>query len=179
MPSNCDLQHRDWLIRTTIKMVQQVDPAITYKIINFGVNQKQVIFDNISSQSLEKLFFLTNTDQNNNYLYLELMEVYLANLTNDTPLPIPGLSELAIELWNQSDSTAFLNGNQTQKPFYYPMTNPCNGEPMDIPTWIDIYSTALNFIPTTTGLVKIFRIVLNPDRHRPPEDTEGGGIVGG
>lgn len=156
-----DLQHRDWLLRTTIKQLLSIDQNITWNIISGPYDSRHLVLSDISEETLSKLFFYTNTDVNNNYLYLESFDIYI----NDSlhPLKIPGLTSLAIELWNYSDANSFNNNYKTFNPFDKNLINPCNGSNINISTWIDIYTAAVPFLPDTKNKKKMFRIVINPD----------------
>ena len=156
-----DLQHRDWLLRTTIKQILAIDPTITYRIDSGSNDSKHLILSDISEETLPHLAFITNTDVNNNYLYLEALIVSLDNSNNY--LQIPGLTNLAVEIWNYSDSNAFTSGDKFFKPFDRNLTNPLTGHPINISEWIDIYTSAVPFVPNTKDKRKKFRIVLNPD----------------
>jgi hypothetical protein len=167
MSSPTDLQHRDWLLSVTIKIVQNIDQQVSWKIIDLDNNRKHLELSNISENTLDQLYFITNTDINNNYLYLEDMKVYLtSNLSN--PLDLTGLSELAKSLWNNSDSIAFINGNKTHTPFKNALTFPYSTQPMSISSYVDIQSSIVPFFPTTIGLPKVFTIILNPDLMQTP-----------
>jgi len=156
-----DLQHRDWLLRITIKQVLAIDPTITYRIDTGSDNSKHLILSDISEESLPHLAFITNTDCNNNYLYLEALNVSLVG--NNHYLQIPGLNNLSVELWNHSDSNAFTKGDKFFKPFDSNLKHPLTENPMNIIEWIDIYSSVLTFLPNTRDKKKKFRLILNPD----------------
>ena len=161
MPNN-DLTHRDWLIKTTIKAVQAVDPYITYEIINFPDGTMNLLLSGISEESLAKIYFIVNTDYNNNYLYLENFFVYLNN-NYSNPINVSGLTKLMIAVWDNSDTIGFLNGQNTQTPFNNPFISPINGNPISVGEFLDIYSTIVPFIPNTFGFIKHYSILLNPD----------------
>ena len=156
-----DLKHRDWLLRTTIKQVLSIDPTVSHRIDSLPDEKKHLILSDISEETLPKLFFLTNNDTNNNYLYLEDFIVYLGN--NLQPLQTHGLNTLAIELWNNSDSNAFINNQKVFKPFDNNLINPFDGTNINISSWLDIYSAAVPFIPNTFKQKKTFSMILNPD----------------
>ena len=60
-----DLQHRDWLLRTTITQVLAIDPNITYYIDTGSDDSKHLVLSDISVETLPHLAFITNTDRNN------------------------------------------------------------------------------------------------------------------
>ena len=89
--NNPDFEQRDWLLFSMQQLIENVDPNISINIIKAG-ESKLLIASNITEDSIIKLSFLTNSDFNNNYLYLENFSVFL-NSYNE-PLNIPGLSEI-------------------------------------------------------------------------------------
>jgi len=170
-----DLKHRDWLLRNTTQLILSIDPTITYIIVNGPNDSKHLIFSDITEESLLKLFFITNTDINNNYLYLEALHVYLENSNNC--LQIPGLHELAIQLWAYADSNGFSDGKKFFKPFDNNLINPVNGKPINIRTWIDIYSAMVPFIPNTLNKKLMFKMCVNPDEGVGVYEGNGGAEV--
>jgi methylglyoxal synthase len=86
-----DLKHRDWLLYSTKRIIQSVDENISVEIIDTPNGGKKLIASEITEADIDKIAFLTNTDQNNNYLYLEDFQVYIAG--SISPLNIPGLKE--------------------------------------------------------------------------------------
>lgn len=163
-----DLQHRDWLLRTITKMVQKVNPHIRIKTKKRG-GSKVLVLENILEADLDNLYFLTNTDVNNNYLYLETMQVFLYDDSYKNEIMLPGLSRLMIECWNQADADAFLNNEKTFNPFKLPLNSPhtpgvtSTSTKISVPQYVDIYSSMVPFLPETTGISKVFKLVLNPD----------------
>jgi len=157
-----DLKHRDWLLATTVKMVQNIDSFIRWKIISLPNGTKHLVLSNISEDSLGKINFLTNTDQNNNYLYLEDINVFIDGNFNNR-IEVTGLKELAIELYNNSDQLAFLSNSQTHVPFNNPLLYPFTNKPMSLNTYIDLVTSAVPFNPNTVGHVKTYSLILNPD----------------
>ena len=151
-----DLKHRDWLIHSTIKMVQSVDPNIQYQIITPPDGSMHLILNGIIGAELPNLFFLTNTDNNNNYLYLENFEVYING--NLLPLNIQGLVENMKNVWYNSDINAFLINSKTQ----YPFNNPFNNG-LSIDQYIDQYTSNIPWSTKTTRQLKTYKITLNPD----------------
>jgi len=150
-------------------MVQKVDPRIRIKQKKRG-QSKVLVLENISETDLGNLNFLTNTDQNNNYLYLETMSVFLYDDSYKNEIMLPGLSMLMTECWNQADADAFINNDKLFYPFKLPLNGPfvpdlvtCTSNKISVPQYVDIYSSMVPFLPQTTGVNKVFKIVLNPD----------------
>ena len=66
-----DLTHADWCLFTQTRLIESVNPEIVCEIVNFSSEKKLLFVSNVTEADLLKIKFLTNTDQNNNYLYLE------------------------------------------------------------------------------------------------------------
>jgi len=110
-----DLSHRDWLLYSTKRLIQSVDENIPVEIVDTPNGGKKLIASEITEADIDKIAFLTNTDQNNNYLYLEDFQVYL--IGSISPLNIPGLKETVMNLFRASDTDSFLKGEKTQETF--------------------------------------------------------------
>jgi len=110
-----DLEHADWLVYTTISMVQNVNPNIVTRFSKTE-NKRHLILYNVSEQDILNLYFLTNTDSNNNYLYLEEFVLFFNN-NQSTGITIPGLKDLVLDIWRNTDANAFINEQKTYKPF--------------------------------------------------------------
>jgi len=158
-----DLQHRDWLIRSTLKLIQEIDTNIRFKIHAPTLTQKVLIISNISEGTLEKLKFLANTDSNNNYGYLEHISVYLANDVDTLNIPVYGLIENTKSAWEKADILAFEAGNKNMFPFLNPFLDPVTKTPISIPRYVDIMTSMIPWSTKTFGKAKIFRIIFNPD----------------
>jgi len=157
-----DLTHADWWIRTCTKLLQQVDTSLRFTVVKVEKTQHLVI-ENISESTLSKLFFLVNTDQNNNYGYLEALQVFVKDDYSRTAIPIPGFSTLANAIWNEADATGFVEGQQTQTAFSAPLNNPYTNEPLTVPEYVDWITAVIPWAPKTFGKEKIFTLMLNPD----------------
>jgi hypothetical protein len=161
-PELSDLTHADWWIRVSVKLLQSVDTSLRFKVVKVGKTQHLAV-ENISEATLSKLFYLVNTDQNNNYGYLEVLQVFLQDDYSRTPIPIPGFSTLANAIWNEADAKGFIAGDTTQTAFEAPLNNPFTNEPLTVPQYVDLITAIIPWAPKTSGKVKIFSIVLNPD----------------
>ena len=158
-----DLTHADWWIRTTVKMLQNVDNTMRFAVHRIEDTQHLHI-QNISEPTLSNLLFMVNTDQNNSYGYLEAMQVFTKNDYSVSEIPVPGLSQLAISIWNNSDSKCFIDGLRTQSPFLNPLINPTNTtQPFSIPQYVDMMTEMIPWLPSTYGQEKVFSLFLNPD----------------
>ena len=111
-----DLTHADWWIRTCTKLLQKVDTSLRFTVVKVEKTQHLMV-ENISETTLSKLFFLVNTDQNNNYGYLEALQVFVKDDYSRTAIPIPGFSTLANAIWNEADAVGFVEGQKTQTAF--------------------------------------------------------------
>jgi hypothetical protein len=159
-----DLTHADWWIRTCTKLLQKVDRSLRFQIIKVGQTQHLTI-ENISEATLSKLFFLVNTDQNNNYGYLEALQVFVKDDYSRTAIPIPGFSTLANAIWNEADATGFVEGQKTQSAFVAPLNNPYTDARLTIPEYVDWITAVIPWAPKTFGKEKVFTLMLNPDLH--------------
>ena len=157
-----DLTHADWWIRTTVKLAQSVDSSLRFSVFKDDKGQ-HLIIENISEETLSKLSFLTNTDQNNNYGSLENFSVYTTNDYSRTPIAIPGLVELMASIWYNSDTDAFLAGKKVQTPFLHPLVTPVTKKPISIPSYVDMITSTIPWAPKTSGLTKVFSIQVSPD----------------
>jgi len=156
-----DLEHRDWVLYSTKKMLQSIDQHISVDIIEKPNNIKILIASGVSESSIDKLLFLTNTDQNNNYLYLEDFQVYIIGAYS--PLNIPGLKETCMNVYRASDIDGFLSGNKTHNPF-----NPKNFQNSSFTgttfsQFVDQYSSLLPYCVSTSNQIKTYQFTLNPD----------------
>jgi len=163
--SNKDLDHRDWLLVSTQKMIQRVDPKISVKIIPNpnAADGKLLIASEISEESTENLIFITNTDQNNNYFYLQDIEVYISNCSD--PIHIPGFKEIVIEMFRDSDSKAFLTEsfNKTHSPFSKSyIKTATNGKVNSLGDLVDKLTYIIPNSIRTYNIVKKFKFVFNP-----------------
>lgn len=155
MKDSVDLNSADWLCFFTKAMINKVNPNIivdiTKKKDNNGITIKRLIYiRNISEEDLLNLKFLTNTNDNNNYLYIEYFGVEIDN----GKLNIPGLNEIMLNIWRHSDSYAF----EKDEKFFYPFKDITN-----INTFIDDYTSLDKTMTKTNNKKKIYSLVLNPD----------------
>jgi hypothetical protein len=159
---NSDLDSADWLTFTIRQMVLNVNPNIPLQIIK-GNNKRLIVINNISETDILNLLFLTNTNDNNNYLYLEDLSVYLDN--NTQPIDIPGLHQIALDISRNADSVAYLDGNQTFKMFgtTFKIPNGNSYENGNFNQFVDYYTSLVSFFPQTTNHKKQYRLILNPD----------------
>ena len=154
--SNSDLKHRDWVLRSQQALIATIDPTISTKIISTPDGGMRLLIFNVTESSIQELLFFTNTDQNNNYMYLEHFSVTIQG--DLQPLEFPGLSQTMIKVYELSDSNGFLNSSKTQQPF---APGSFNGKTIN--QFIDALSALLPYVPSTFGKVKNYNLVLNPD----------------
>jgi hypothetical protein len=155
-----DLKHRDWLLYSIQILIEEINPTINVTILDKDDGGKILIANQISEEDIGKLNFLVNTDSNNNYLYIENFEVFING--SFTPLQLPGLSTIVINMYRRSDILGFIAGKKLHLPFdknnfkYSSYTGDING-------FIDTYSSLIPYNVTTFGNVKTYQITLNPD----------------
>ncbi len=155
-----DLKHADWLVFTQEKLIQSVSTNISTQIVKTETTRFLIIGD-IQEDDLDKLEFITNTDRNNNYLHLEKFEVYISN--SPKPVNIPGLGNIVVNAFRQSDANGFLEGYKTHRPFDVHQFVGSNFDGCSFSDFIDEYSARIPFAPTTTRKVKTYEIILNPN----------------
>ena len=158
-----DLQHRDWLLYSQQRIIQNIDPNISIVIMDTANGGKILRVTNISEESIGKLKFLTNTDHNNNYLYIETFNVYIYG--SPTPLNIYGLEEIIMNIFRNSDINSFINGEKVFQPF-----KDDNFKGDNISLFIDRYTELNPLSPNTAGKIKTYQFDLNPDREVEEEE---------
>ena len=174
-----DLTHADWCLTTQLRLIESINPEIFCEIIDYPNGKKLLFVSNINEFDISKLRFLTNTDTNNNYLYMEEFRVF--NKANTSkPLAIPGITNVMMELYKQADSKAYLLGEKTFigftsqdflfSDFITNGTNNFNGELYgpDINSFVDLYTNIMPFCASTKPGTKLYSLVLNPDYTCPP-----------
>ena len=157
------MKHRDGLFFSTKNIILQINQDITVDIIDTPDGGKRLIASGIDIDTIENLKFIVNTDQNNNYLYLEDFKVFVNGHIG--ALNIPGLSDIIINVFRTSDINAFLNGDKTHKPFSVNNFSYLAGSSYDGNSFSDFISTFTNMIPFTPYVNRnvSYSITLNPD----------------
>jgi hypothetical protein len=148
---------RDWILSTTKNMIHQIDSNITLVEALIPDNRKVLVVGNIPENLMSQITLLTNTDENNNYLYLEGVAMFIS-YTED-PLYIPALSDILIDISRQADTDAFLKNQLVYKPF---------SEEIIGSSFTEFITKLLNIIPNRYKINELNRprkytIVLNPD----------------
>ena len=108
-----------------------------------------------------ELQLLTNTDQNNNYLYIEDFKVYVS--TSSNPENIPGLVDVVKSSFRSNDANAFINGSKVYYPFDVKNFQGSYFKGKTFSEFIDTLSGLLPFSASTAGFKKVYQITLNPD----------------
>jgi len=156
-----DYQHSDWLLFSTQKLLESIQPTLsfTYKIKPDG--GKNLVVSNISEKTIDNFIFLTNTDQNNNYLYLENFVIFTSNLPS--PVTVPGLDTTITNMWRNSDVFSFISGEKTHSPFNVNNLSNTTFTGKTFSEYVDTLTGLLPFVISTYGYVKIYEFELNPD----------------
>ena len=155
-----DLKHRDWLLFSIKSMLLQVNENISVTIIDTPDGGKRLMADSIMPETIEKLYFISNTDQNNNYLYLEDFKVY--NLASFSPINIPGLKDVIQNQFRTSDINSFIDGKKMHYPF--DIKNFKANTSFKGSTFNEFVMAFTDLIPYTTNVKDVtYSIVLNPD----------------
>jgi len=181
MKHPADLQHRDWLLFTQQALISKVNPNISTEIVDRDNGSKVLIISDIPEGGLKDLLFITNTDNNNNYGYLEEFNVFRFGAS--IPLNIPGLSDIVKNIYRYSDMNAFLLKSTTHDPF-----NPKNFvnssfKGQSFTEFVNQLTALLPFTTDTGSIITTYQIIFNPDEEYmgeddlPPPDEEywGGG----
>ena len=157
-----DLKHRDWLLYSQIALTQMDDPSIPVRIVSFGKDQRRLVISNLTNEQLERLTFFTNTDQNNNYLYIEKFNIYIDGFQN--PQNIVGLNEMMIEMFRFSDASAFIDDKKRHNPFNSDNFTNVKGDVDSIDTFVNSYLRKMPIsIAKASGSSYRYEVVLNPD----------------
>jgi hypothetical protein len=156
-----DLKHRDWLLFTQQALISKVNPNISTEIVDRDNGSKVLIITDIPEGSIKDLLFITNTDNNNNYGYLEEFNVF--KFGSSIPLNIPGLSEIVQNIYRYSDMNAFLSKSTTHDPF-----NPKNFvnssfKGQSFTEFVDELTALLPFTTDTGSIITTYQIIFNPD----------------
>jgi hypothetical protein len=160
-----DLQHRDWLLFSTKQIIQMINPDISINIVSRANGGKVLVANCIPESSIDQLQFLVNTDQNNNYLYLEDFSVYRSG--DVQPLNVPGLVKTIQNNFRTSDINGFLQSKKLHTPFSVSNYQDSTFTGTTFSEFIDQYTGLLPFSPSTYGSVKIYSFTVNPDDLRP------------
>jgi hypothetical protein len=161
MKHAADLQHRDWLLFTQQALISKVNPNISTEIVDRDNGSKVLIISDIPEGGIKDLLFITNTDNNNNYGYLEEFNVFRFGAS--IPLNIPGLSEIVQNIYRYSDMNAFLSKSTTHDPF-----NPKNFvnssfKGQSFTKFVDELTALLPFTTDTGSITTTYQIIFNPD----------------
>ena len=156
-----DLNHSDWLLNSITKIMESIDAKISVNGETTNSGGKRIFIYGVDEVAIDKLYFLTNTDQNNNYLYIEDFKVYLDN--NSYPFEIAGLKMIAKSMYYHSDIFAFLSGNKIQIPFDVANITNTSYTGKTFSGYIDYLSSVIPYIEITSGHIKKYEIILNTD----------------
>jgi hypothetical protein len=157
-----DKTHEDWLLNSMKSLLIQVDSNISAEIVTDENAKKTLIVNNVPEEVIDNLVFITNTDQNNNYLYIDNFIVYTNKSPNPTPLP--GLNNVVTSVFYNSDINSFLAGNKTHKPFQGVLyQQDCLFRGNTFSEFVDFYSSSVPLSSTTIGYTKTYAFIVYPD----------------
>jgi len=154
--SKNELQNIEWLLFSQERLIRNIDPNISVHIVSTETGGKQLVIDNISENSLGKLKFITNTDQNNTYLSLYCFKVYLYGTI--IPLNIDGLCESIINIFRNSDINSYINKEKVFQPF-----DNNNFDGASISEFVDKFTSLSPLSPKTSNLIKFYKLLINVD----------------
>ena len=110
-----DFKHEDWLLFSQQKLIESIDPNVSITYVDKPRGGRNLVISGIAPEKIDDYQFLTNTDQNNNYLYLDKFNVYMSGAYK--PLEIFGLNDIMLNLYRNSDMKGYLASGKTHKPF--------------------------------------------------------------
>lgn len=110
-----DFKHEDWLLFSQQKLIESIDPNVSITYVDKPRGGRNLVISGIEPLKIDDYQFLTNTDQNNNYLYLDKFNVYIQGAYK--PLEIFGLNDIMLNLYRNSDMKGYLESTKTHKPF--------------------------------------------------------------
>lgn len=176
------MNHQDWVLNSQRSIILNIDSNISTEIITKN-DKKLLIVSNVPEKVIDKLYFITNTDQNNNYLYIEKFQVYI----NGSPLPVPirGLNETVQDVYYNSDIYSFLNSQKIHYPFNALLYQQgCVFRGTTFSEYVDFASACTPLSPETSGFEKRYAFIVNPDEPMgspvaTPSYSSGGNNSGG
>ena len=148
-----DLQHQDWSLYSTKQILKTIDPDITVEIIG-----NMLTVSNVSEETIDKLLFLTNTDQNNNYFGFIKMNIRLNG--GSEPTVITGFNDVVKTMFERSDVTAYLQGKKLHEPFdVQNLPNAPGFKGTTFHEYVDSYSSLIASSTNTQGKTKVFEVM--------------------
>jgi len=160
-------EHACWLNNVTIALAKQVNTNISF---TQGKNNL-LILSNINENDLTKLSFITNTDKNNNYGRVIGMNVSIPGNIEPLPVKIPGLSKIISQIFDDSDSQAFIKSIRTHNPFVTPFRGPLRGIPISVSTYIDYISSMNPSMTKTKNKPKTYSLAFSPNSSKHIHDN--------
>lgn len=109
-----DKTHADWLLTSQECLIKGKSPSLSTEITTI-MNEKFLTIKRISAVELSRMEFITNTDQNNNYMYLCDLSIYKDN--SFAPLNTGVIEPILIKMFSASDTSAFINNKIKHSPF--------------------------------------------------------------
>ena len=145
-----DKTHADWLLTSQECLVKNADPSLSTTIEHLSDGTQCLIIQQIPSDVMSQLSFITNTDQNNNYLYIEKINMYLNGCS--TPVDVIGIENTLIKLYNVSDTNSFISYNNVHSPWRDESFIPFNVEPRVLYTLSGFINTQCRNLPRSVGI---------------------------
>ena len=155
-----DKPHADWLLTTQECLIKKIDSSLSTRIEHFPEYEKRFLtIQQIPLSKFKQLYFITNTDKNNNYLYIEKINIYING--SSTPVDIIGVEDTLTQMYDFSDTDSFITGGKTHTPWATVVSG------FDLQTYITSQIAALPTnlqVDITDGIA--FDLVLNPDKRK-------------
>jgi len=147
--TNDDLTHADWLGNMIANKIRMLNPNIVIGVRASKYQKNKGVLINIyeiSETDITNLALPTNTDSNNNSLFLDKIAVKLDN--NAISYSIPGFKDATVAAFNYYDANAFINGQKSFIPF------------TQVNTYLDNYTSLIPFLPQTINHIKTYNLTL-------------------
>lgn len=150
--------HESILFDFIVAECNDIDAAINTSISSDG---HTLVLSNISEEAMTKLVFPINKDSNNNKLTLVSVDVSL--VSNPTSrVNVPGLTQLMIHAFNNSNSKAYRKAGIIHVPF---AEIPSGIIPQEQPTLTasqltDVLTSVTTFTKSTYKKEKLFALIL-------------------
>ena len=159
-----DFVSADWLLFTTEALINSVDPSIPVRIEKYN-EKRYIIIEQVPISILQTLKFITNTDNNNNFLYPVEFGLHMEG--SSTAIEMPGLNEMLTSVYRNSDALSFINGSKTHYPFALGNFTSASGTTSS--SLQDFFTKLSGVLPKSSCPNLINKklsldIILNPDR---------------
>ena len=138
------------LLQATLLLNQNIRPNLAYEY-----NDNSLTFTYVHESDLLNIITPTNDPKNNYRHQVKCLELYVGDNAK-TPLYVPGLTELAIAVFNSNDVKGYINGTKIVKVFDNDAFR--NGNFND---QVDDMTDRPVFTPATYSIPKYYKLTLS------------------